>query len=401
MVFHSPNFLFFFIALLIPVLCFRRSRIALLAIGNIVFYGASGLGVLAVFMFVTAITFACVHLMKRGKRALFFWIGIALNLLNLGFFKYTVFVLTTLEGWTGLSGFVSQTFVSSIVLPVGISFYTFQLISYLIDVRRGDAEPTRSLLKFWVYISLFPQLVAGPIMRGNELLPQLDALPEKRIRWQEIKFGIYLFMIGLVKKVVFADSIAKQVDPLFAQGTAIDGVQSWLAAYAFGFQIYFDFSAYSDMALGLGFMLGIRLIINFNSPYISASPSEFWRRWHISLSRWIKDYIYIGLGGNRKGRVRVQLNLFAAMVISGLWHGAMWTFVLWGAVHGLLLILYKGTLWFNRWEWIHRVRGMLWYRVLAIAVFFHVVTWTWVFFRAESIDQAIHMTKEMLAVDIG
>ncbi len=396
MVFHSPNFLVFFILLLIPILLFRRHRVWLLAVANIIFYGAAGLGVLAVFLCVTLITYLCMHGMKRNT--VFFWFGIGTNVLNLVFFKYTVFLLTTIEAWTGSSFWFSPSFAHSIVLPVGISFYTFQLISYLIDVRRGDLEPTRSFLKFWVYISLFPQLVAGPIMRGDELMPQLDELHTRRIRWSEIKFGVYLFMVGLIKKILLADPISEMVNPLFAKGMDINAVESWMASYAFGFQIYYDFSAYSDMALGLGYMLGVKLVLNFNSPYISSNPSEFWRRWHITLSRWIRDYIYIGLGGNRKGPVRVQLNLFAAMVISGLWHGAMWTFVLWGAVHGLLLIVYKGTLWFNRYQGIKWMRGTLGYRIAATVIFFHIVTWTWVFFRAENIDQALHMTKQMMFV---
>lgn len=233
-------------------------------------------------------------------------------------------------------------------------------------------------------------------MRGNELLPQLDRVKDKNVRWHEIKYGMMLVLWGLIKKIVLADRLAEVADPLFASGMSLSGADAWIAAFIFSFQIYYDFSAYSDIALGLGHMLGIRLLLNFNSPYLSSNPSEFWERWHISLSRWIRDYIYIGLGGNRRGPVRVQLNLLTAMLISGLWHGAMWTFVFWGAVHGLWLIVYKWSLKLNRWQKVKQLRQHGLYRVLATAVFFHLISWTWVFFRAENVSQASHMAKQML-----
>lgn len=395
-VFHSPNFLVFFLILLIPYYLFKKSRILLLAAANVIFYGASGLGVLLLFLLVTLVVFAAVQLMRRKSWSWAYWTGIAVSVLNLVFFKYTVFILNTVETVTGMPIGAAPGWMVEIVLPVGISFYTFQLISYLIDVRRGETEPTRSFLHFWVYISLFPQLVAGPIMRGDELIPQLDQLQQKTVRWHEIKSGLVLVFIGVLKKVALADVLAQVANPLFAHADVLTPVESWIAAYAFGFQIYYDFSAYSDIALGLGWMLGIKLILNFDSPYVSSNPGEFWKRWHISLSRWIRDYIYIGLGGNRKGAVRTQFNMLAAMLISGLWHGAMWTFVLWGAVHGLLLIMHKWTLYLNRWEWIAAVRKSPLYRVGAVLVFFHIITWTWVFFRAQSIHQAMHMSWNML-----
>ena len=399
MEFHSANFFIFFFIVFAAYWLFKRLRLFCLVVGNVLFYGTAGLDMLAIFIAVTVITFWIVHRIRAGKhKKTFLWLGILINVINLAFFKYTIFLFDTAERLFRSPIQLPDFFPAEIVLPVGISFYTFQLISYLIDVYRGEIEPTRSLVKFWVYISLFPQLVAGPIMRGNELVPQLEQLEQKKLRWDEIKLGVYLFVIGLLKKIALADPIASFVNPLFAKGLDLTGVESWLAAYAFGFQIYFDFSAYSDMALGLGLMLGIRLIINFRSPYISSNPSEFWERWHISLSRWIRDYIYIPLGGNRKGPIRVQFNLLAAMLISGLWHGAMWTFVVWGGIHGFLLIAYKWTRWLNRRESIKRFRKHPLYRVAAVFVFYHIVTWTWVFFRAESIAQAIDMTVKMWTV---
>ncbi len=401
MVFHSANFLIFFIGLLVVFFTFRRGRLLILAIGNAIFYGAAGFSLLVVFFAVSLATYGAALMMHRPRLRWLFHAGIAVNLLNLGFFKYTLFVADTVQSvfdWFGVSVPIFEWVPAEIILPVGISFYTFQLISYLIDVRRGELEPTRSFLKFWVFISLFPQLVAGPIMRGSELLPQLDDLDRKQVRWEQIKFGLYLIVIGLIKKVVFADTIAQYVNPLFEKGLEMSAVEAWWAAYLFGFQIYFDFSAYSDMALGLGWMLGIELVVNFRTPYVSANPKEFWSRWHISLSRWIRDYIYIPLGGNRRGRLRTQFNLLAAMMLSGLWHGAMWTFVVWGAVHGVLQIIHRWSLELNRFGVIERVRRSLPYRIIAVFVFYHIITWTWVFFRAQSMTLAWDMTVKMWTV---
>lgn len=407
MLFHSPNFLIFMLLLLIPFYFWRRGRIPLLVMGNVIFYVANGVGVLILFLSVTLVTFIIVHLMQREGWRWLFWVGIAVNAGNIIFYKYALMLIDTAESLTGQSFLVTDqvkewltTDQGTTFMVVGISFYTFQLISYVIDVRRGTTKPTKSFARFWVYISLFPQLIAGPILRGEELIPQLDKLAHKQIRWQEIRFGLYLIFIGLMKKVVLADNLDSIVNPLFADIGALSAEQAWIAAYTFGFQIYFDFSAYSDMALGLGYLLGIRLIINFNTPYLSSNPSEFWTRWHISLSRWIRDYIYIGLGGNRKGASRTLINMFIAMLISGLWHGAMWHFVIWGAVHGLLLIGYKWTLELNRFDQIRALRQHWLYRIVAIAVFFHIVTWTWVFFRAKNMGEALELTRLMLHVDV-
>jgi alginate O-acetyltransferase complex protein AlgI len=404
MIFHSPEFLVFLLALLVPFYLFRKIRIPLLVVANAVFYGASGLGLLLLFMAVTLVTFLCGLGLKRWRPL--FWIGLAANAGNLLFFKYTLMIMDTAERIAGhplLLTDLAREWVTDgsgeLILPIGISFYTFQLMAYLIDVWRGQLEPSRNLLKFWVFISVFPQLIAGPIMRGSELMPQVDGLKDRRVRWDEIRYGFYLIFIGLIKKTVFADNLEKLVNPRFADISALTPEEAWVAACLFGFQIYFDFSAYSDMALGLGHLLGLKLVENFRTPYLSGSPREFWDRWHISLSRWIRDYIYIGLGGNRKGALRTQFNLLAAMLISGLWHGAAWHFVAWGAVHGVLLVVHRWTLALNRIGWIKRLRAALPYRVLAVAVFFPIVTWTWVFFRAGTLGGAWEMTKLMARAD--
>ncbi|WP_373232249.1 MBOAT family protein [Cohnella sp.] len=395
MFFYSPNFLIFLLALLIPYLFLKKQRLLLLAVANAVFYAAHPEGFLILFLIMCILTFVIVHLMTRERFRWVFWIGIALNVLNLIFFKYTLFMLDNLN-LLGFETSWSGSFVESILLPLGVSFYTFEFISYLIDVRRGDTKPTRSFVKFWVFVSMFPHLIAGPIMRGDELIPQLDKLSEKKISWDAIKFGIYLFIIGIIKKIVIADQLSPIVKEYFDKGSALTGTESWIAAYTFSFFIYNDFSAYTDMAIGLGILLGVRFADNFKSPYLSASPTEFWRRWHITLSRWIRDYIYIGLGGSRKGLILTQINLLAAMLISGLWHGAKWTYVVWGGIHGLLQVIHRLSLYLNRWSWIHKVRQSRIYQWIAIFIFFHVITWTWVFFQAPSIEMALDMTWKML-----
>ncbi|WP_442602598.1 MBOAT family O-acyltransferase [Paenibacillus sp. KN14-4R] len=396
MLFHSPNFLVFFILLLIPYFTFRKNRLILLAIANAVFYGFSGIGILLLFVAMCLITFVIVHVMKRPGLKWTFWIAIALNLANLIFFKYSVFALTTIQKLAGTDLLITQWAQSSIVVPIGISFYTFEFLSYLIDVRRGHSTPTRSFVKFWIFVSTFPHLIAGPIMRGDELIPQLNDLPNKRIPWSDIQYGVYMFLIGMVKKVVIADTIATVADEIFVKGTAMTGTEAWIGATAFAFQIYYDFSAYTDMAVGLGYILGLRFMKNFNAPYLSASAKEFWDRWHMTLSRWIKDYIYIGLGGNRKGAVRTYVNLFAAMLISGLWHGALWTYVIWGAIWGALLVIHRLSLKLNRIDWIQNLRSNRVYHVAAVFIFFQITIWTWVFFRAHSMTLALDMTRKML-----
>ncbi len=396
MFFYSPNFILFFLALLIPYLLLKRQRLWLLAAANALFYIAHPEGFLVLFVAMAVLTFGLVHLMTRPRWRWVFWIGIALNVLNLAFFKYTLFVLDNLNLFAGFQSPAVDSIAASIVLPLGISFYTFEFISYLIDVRRGNTQPTRSFLKFWVFVSMFPHLIAGPIMRGDELIPQLDELSRKRITWNDIRYGVYLFAIGMIKKVIIADQLSPIVKDLFDKGSALTGTESWMAAYTFAFYIYNDFSAYTDMAIGLGIMMGVRFADNFRSPYLSGDPSEFWRRWHITLSRWIRDYIYIGLGGNRKGRIRLYLNLIAAMLISGLWHGAMWTFVIWGGIYGALQAVHRMSLGLNRWRWIEVIRGSRIYRVVAVFIFFHIATWAWVFFHASSLDMALDMTWKMI-----
>src|SRR5262245_10287096 len=260
-------------------------------------------------------------------------LSISVNLGILGYLKYAAFLLDTatdVTHWLGWSIPIPQV---KAFLPLGISFYTFEAISYVVDVYRGRTQPVRNPLDYAVYILFFPHLVAGPIVRPYEFLPQLDR--PKRFDWPRFQAGVQLFLIGLLKKIVIADQVALVIDPVFKTPGEFNSAALWLAVLGYAVQIYCDFSGYTDMALGLAHTLGFKLPNNFNAPYLASSPADFWRRWHISLSRWLRDYLYIPLGGNRKGPVRTMVNLFVTMLLGGLWHGANWTFVVWGAYHGM------------------------------------------------------------------
>ncbi|MFO7780397.1 MAG: MBOAT family protein, partial [Spirochaetia bacterium] len=340
MVFSTTVFLFLFLPVFLAVyyaLPFRY-RSAWILTASLAFYGWWRLD----FLLLMVATTAWSHLLcraiernlplrrARAKRAL--TAGILLNIGTLAYFKYFNFGIDSLSSLLVMLGGGEIT-AWQVILPIGISFYVFQATSYLIDVYRGDAEPAKSYLDVAAYITLFPQLVAGPIVRYGHIAPQLAAREHSIPRFSE---GAWRFMIGFAKKVLIADSVASLANAGFGVAAPHAG-DAWLGLTAYAVQIFFDFSGYSDMAIGLGLMIGFRFPENFDRPYTSKSITEFWRRWHMSLSRWLRDYLYIPLGGNRRGARRTYANLLTVMVIGGLWHGAAWTFVLWGAWHGLWL----------------------------------------------------------------
>jgi alginate O-acetyltransferase complex protein AlgI len=332
---------------------------------------------------------------EPGKRKRLLAVSVVTNLSILGFFKYFNFFTSSLERFLSLFGMPADLPFLNIILPVGISFYTFQSMSYVIDVYRRQMAPADSLLNYASYVSFFPQLVAGPIERATHLLPQIQK--PRRMQKDLCLEGVYLVFWGLFKKMFIADNLAKIVNPVFQGHGAENGILVLLAVYAFAFQIYCDFSGYSDIARGLGKLMGFDIMINFNLPYFSTNPAEFWRRWHISLSTWLRDYIYIPLGGNQKGSLLTYRNLALTMLLGGLWHGAKWTFVVWGAYHGLLLILHRlaGPL----LESLPKPRGAFFQKVvfpLKVFSFFHLVCLGWLFFRAESFSQAQKMLSAIL-----
>ncbi|QQS05578.1 MAG: MBOAT family protein [Fibrobacterota bacterium] len=322
---------------------------------------------------------------SRAVKRLCLFLSLGSNLGVLGWFKYANFALGT---WSGLSGRAFEPL--DIVLPVGISFYTFQSLSYTMDVYRGEISALKRYRDFLFFASFFPQLVAGPIVRAKHFLPQMesDLRPSSAERSQAVR----LIIGGLLKKIVVADFIAVNfVDRIFDAPLLHTGSECLLAAYGYAIQIYCDFSGYSDMAIGIALLLGFRLPINFDRPYAATSLTDFWRRWHISLSSWLRDYLYIALGGNRKGSVRTYVNLALTMLLGGLWHGASWKFVLWGGVHGVWLALEK-------WLGIpKRVAGSRWKSLLSWLVTFHLVVALWVPFRAKTLQIALDLFGQILA----
>ncbi len=326
----------------------------------------------------------------RRRRTVLFAAVLA-NLAALGFFKYYGFFVSSVSDGLDRLGLGVNPPLLQLVLPVGISFFTFQALSYVIDVYRGDAEPSPTL-DFAVYLSFFPHLVAGPIVRARELLPQLKVRPDPRRI--EAPLAFRLIFAGLFKKVVISSFLAEAiVDDVFAVPGAHSNLEILFAVYAYAVQIYADFSGYTDIAIGCALLLGLRFPQNFDAPYAATSVQGFWRRWHMTLSFWLRDYLYIPLGGNRGGERRMERNLFLTMVIGGLWHGAAWTFVVWGAVHGAALVLERR--WQLRREASGAEPGPL-SPVLRWVVTFHVVCLAWIFFRAESFSVAGELLWRLL-----
>ncbi|MEZ8144196.1 MULTISPECIES: MBOAT family protein [Enterovibrio] len=302
------------------------------------------------------------------------------NLLTLGYFKYADFGIKNFNLMLDQLG-ASPLPLADIILPIGISFYTFQAISYVVDVYRGDSPPTRKLVDFAAFIALFPQLIAGPVLRYKDIADQFES---RQHNFQIFSEGVVLFMIGFAKKVLIADSVAPIADAAF-QASNVSFLDAWLGAIAYSIQLYFDFSGYSDMACGLGLMMGFRFIKNFDHPYVSLSITEFWRRWHISLSTWLRDYLYIPLGGNRNGKLGTYRNLFLTMLLGGLWHGANWTFVFWGALHGTALAIEK----------MLSATNPLSLKLPRYLITMFIVVIGWVAFRAEDLSVAIVFYESM------
>jgi alginate O-acetyltransferase complex protein AlgI len=330
----------------------------------------------------------------KGRRKLLLIVAVAGNLAVLGYFKYFNFFVESATGLLDALGLGSASAVATIVLPVGISFYTFMALAYVIDVYRGDTEPT-TLPKFAVYLSFFPHLVAGPIVRPNEFIPQL-AKPRDPRRVDTSR-AFFLVAGGLFLKVVIATTVAPLVDQVFATPGQASAIATWVSIYAYAVQIFADFAGYTFMAIGLALLLGFKFPDNFDNPYTATSLRDFWRRWHMTLSRWLRDYLYIPLGGNRKGQERTYVNLMLTMLLGGLWHGAAWTFVIWGGIHGAGLVV-------EHYRADRRKRLGLpepedtpkrrWTRRL---ITFHIVCLAWVFFRATSFGNAFEVLGRLFA----
>lgn len=312
-------------------------------------------------------------------------LSVAVNLGILGFFKYFNFFAENLYALSESVGLGINQPLLSVVLPVGISFYTFQTISYSVDVYRDQLKPVRNFLDFALYVSFFPQLVAGPIERATHLLPQITS--PRRISVNAVKVGLWLVVLGYYQKLLIADNLAGIVNTIFAETTPGSGAIALLGGYTFAFQIYGDFAGYSNIACGLSALMGFDLMNNFDSPYFARNPSDFWRRWHISLSSWLRDYLYIPLGGNKQGKFATYRNLMLTMLLGGLWHGAAWTFVIWGACHGAVLCIYR-FLGFTKMAYRNVREKLSLKNIGLIFLMFNINCLIWIFFRAESLQQA-------------
>ena len=392
MVFSSNAFLFLFLPAFLAVYYLTPNRFRLrnwvVLLGSYGFYAWWRFDFLVLFFAVTVWNYLVgLAIARHGARTpaagRWLMLGVTVDLLALGYFKYANFGVDSLNALMTAAGFAPVQFMH-VILPIGISFYVFESISYIMDVNRGDTAATRHPVDFATFVALFPHLIAGPVFRYKDLADQFESRSHTLDKFGE---GSVRFMQGFIKKVFIADSIAPLANHAFALADP-SSADAWLGALAYTMQLYFDFSGYSDMAIGLGLMMGFRFIENFDQPYMSQSITEFWRRWHISLSSWLRDYLYVPLGGNRHGTVNTYRNLFLTMLLGGLWHGANWTFVLWGAWHGLILCIERAL----------GVKGPpAGFRVHRWLMTFIFVVIGWVVFRAENAQVAFRMLGAMFA----
>ena len=390
MLFHNWVFLVFF-AIVYPLyLLVRRTplRSVWLLIASYVFYGWWNPLFLLLILYSTSVDYLAVRGMARlGRKGWFLTLSVVNNLGLLGFFKYAGFVTDNLNALLARAGLEYALPEPDILLPVGISFFVFQSMSYTIDFYRGNVDEEPNFIRYATFVSLFPQLVAGPIERARNLLPQLQEPAE--ITGRDVTDGMSLFVVGLFKKVALADYLALYVEDVYAVPDLYDAPALLLATFAFAWQIYFDFSGYTDMARGVARMMGIHLMLNFNNPYLATGLGDFWERWHISLSTWFKDYVYIPLGGNRGGKVRTYVNMSLTMLISGLWHGAKWTFVAWGALHAIGRVVTREL------ERTPFYRDKV-PRCVKQALVFAFVCFCWIFFRADTFADACLIIKRIV-----
>jgi D-alanyl-lipoteichoic acid acyltransferase DltB (MBOAT superfamily) len=389
--FHTPAFAAFFLIVFTVFWAIHRWRVprVLLLLGASYLFYMMGpkreYALLIVFQSVTDYYLAhlLVRLRNKRTRKLLVATSVVVNLGILAVFKYYDFFAESISALAENLGLPISVHTLNLVLPVGISFYTFHTLSYTLDVYYGKIPPARNLSEFALAVVFFPQLVAGPIVRAAQFLPQMENRP--RFELEKVQSGLLLLFVGLFKKVLLADGLAELlVDPAFAQPGLASGPHLLLAVYGYAFQIYLDFSGYSDMAMGLARMLGYELPINFNLPYRATDMRDFWRRWHISLSTFLRDYLYIPLGGSKGGRWLTCRNLMLTMLLGGLWHGAAWTFVLWGAFHGALLVIQH--LWQRGDDPAREESPVRWSTVWRVVLTFHLVCLGWVFFRAQGVE---------------
>ncbi|MBO3457617.1 MBOAT family protein [Aetokthonos hydrillicola Thurmond2011] len=391
MLFNSYAFIFCFLPLTLLIFFnlskFHLTKLSIvwLVITSLIFYSQWSISYLPLLLISILFNYQISHFIasaqsKSQRAKILLTIGILFNLGLLGYYKYAGFLIDTIQRITHNSWSVP-----TIVLPIGISFYTFTQSAYLVDTYRGETKGY-NFLTYCLFVTFFPHLIAGPILHHKDVIPQFYRLRNLIFSYKNMFVGLSFFILGLGKKLLIADPLSLWVDTLFKNANNLGCLEAWVAALSYTFQLYFDFSGYSDMAVGLGWMLNIELPINFDSPYKSISIIEFWRRWHITLSNFLRDYLYIPLGGNRRGKIRQYINLFTTMLLGGLWHGAGWTFIAWGALHGIYLVI-------NHW-W--RKLQIPLPKFLSWIITFVAVVIGWVIFRSPHISDAKNMIMSMI-----
>ncbi len=401
MVFNSVVFVVFLTGILVVYWATPpRFRNLILLAGSYVFYGWWDYRFLSLLLISTVVDFTVGKRLHRSEverhRRAWLLTSVMVNLGILGFFKYSGFFVDSLSALTASLGLGELNPALRVVLPVGISFYTFQTMSYTFDIYRRRIEPTRSLIDFGTYVAYFPQLVAGPIERAQRLLPQVENRDRPTPRGDRLLDAVGLIAAGFFKKIVLADGVARVVNTVFADPTQFSWLATAAGVVAFAIQIYGDFAGYTDIARGVSKLLGIDLVLNFSEPYLARNITEFWRRWHISLSDWLRDYLYIPLGGNRGSALATYRNLMITMLLGGLWHGASWNFVFWGGLHGMYLVVHKLT-----------TGGRVdpgpvrWRHVPSILVTFFFVNLAWVFFRAETFETSWQVLRQIFTLQDG
>jgi D-alanyl-lipoteichoic acid acyltransferase DltB (MBOAT superfamily) len=402
MIFSSAPFFVFFIVVMAIYATARTTsqRAVILLVASLIFYASWKPVYLLLLGASLSVNYVIYNRLLETRSRALLAIGITINLAALGLFKYSGMMIGTA---LSIASFIDPAVDRDVptwvnwALPLGISFYTFHMLSAMIDVYRGDWAKPVSFRTWCLYVTYFPHLIAGPILRPGQLIDQLEEL--KPLEISSMRLGAAIFVGGLIKKVLFADNLAPIVEKIYAAPNGLDFATSWIGTLAFAFQIYFDFSGYSEMAIGLAWMMGVRLPRNFIYPYIARSPSEFWRRWHITLSQWLRDYLYISLGGSRRGNPRTYFNLMTTMFLGGLWHGANWTFAIWGAMHGIYLIGARLLdAFYARIGIAANPVLARWLSIAGLPLTFVLVCFTWVFFRAPNFKVAFAIGGAMLGL---
>jgi D-alanyl-lipoteichoic acid acyltransferase DltB (MBOAT superfamily) len=386
MLFNSYEFIFMFLPVVFILFYalrrFRQAAFLWLIGASLFFYSFWNTKLLPVILFSLLFNYGFVQLLRRKPSKPVLAAGIIVNLGMLGYYKYFNFFIENVNAL-----FSADIRVQQIVLPLAISFFTFQQVAYLVDTYRGETRG-HTVTEYVLFVVFFPQLIAGPIVKHDEMFPQFKNPSLFKIQWSNIEKGLTIFFIGLFKKTVIADTLAIWVQEGFDRSVQLNMVEGWISALSYTFQLYFDFSGYCDMAIGIALLFNIRLPVNFNSPYQSLNIQEFWKRWHMTLNRFLTTYLYIPLGGSKKGNARTYVNIMIVFLISGLWHGAGWTFIFWGFLHGLASVVCR--LW--------RKTGITLAKPIAWAVTFLFVVFAWVFFRADNFTDAVNIVHAMVSV---